>query len=45
MDEDSCKMLQGFNMPEYDNLKRDLCLAFGKEILNNLQGSVPLINP
>ena len=34
MDEDSRKMLKGFNMPEYDNLKRSDCLAFGKEILN-----------
>ena len=35
LNEDSRKMLQGFNIPEYDNLKRELCLAFGKEILNN----------
>ena len=33
MDEESRKMLQGFNMPEYDNLKREDCLAFGKDIL------------
>ncbi len=33
LDEDSRKMLKGFNMPEYDNLKRSDCLAFGKEIL------------
>src|SRR4030043_891002 len=33
MDEDSRKMLQGFNMPEYDNLKREDCLTFGKEII------------
>jgi menaquinone-dependent protoporphyrinogen IX oxidase len=34
MDEDSRKMLKGFNMPEYDNLKRSDCMAFGKEIIN-----------
>jgi len=34
MDEESRTMLQGFNMPEYDNLKREYCLAFGKEIFN-----------
>ncbi|KPK85085.1 MAG: hypothetical protein AMS27_08320 [Bacteroides sp. SM23_62_1] len=34
LDEESSKMIQGFNMPEYDNLKREDCLAFGKEILN-----------
>lgn len=34
MDEDSRKMLKGFNMPEYDNLKRSECMAFGKEIIN-----------
>jgi len=33
MDEDSRKLLQGYNMPEYDNLKRADCMAFGKEIL------------
>jgi menaquinone-dependent protoporphyrinogen IX oxidase len=33
MDEESRKMLQGFKMPEYDNLKRSECMAFGKEIL------------
>ena len=35
MDEDSRKMLQGYNMPEYDNLKRADCMAFGKEILSS----------
>jgi len=34
LDEESRKMIQGFNMPEYDNLKREECLAFGKEILS-----------
>lgn len=33
MDEDSRKMMKGFNMPEYDNLKRSECLAFGKAII------------
>ncbi|MDR2497510.1 MAG: flavodoxin domain-containing protein [Tannerellaceae bacterium] len=37
MDEDSRKMLQGFNMPEYDNLKRSECMDFGKEILSKLR--------
>jgi hypothetical protein len=30
-------MLQGFNMPEYDNLKREDCLAFSKEIQSTRQ--------
>jgi len=34
MDEDSRKMLKGFNMPEYDNLKRSECMAFGKQFIN-----------
>jgi menaquinone-dependent protoporphyrinogen IX oxidase len=34
MDEQSRKMLQGMNMPEYDNLKRSECMVFGKEVLN-----------
>ncbi|GHV49562.1 hypothetical protein FACS1894181_08850 [Bacteroidia bacterium] len=34
MDESSRKMLQGFKMPEYDNLKRSECMDFGKEILS-----------
>jgi hypothetical protein len=34
LDEDSAKLLKGFNMPEYDNLKRSECMAFGKVILN-----------
>ncbi|MDR2499285.1 MAG: flavodoxin domain-containing protein [Tannerellaceae bacterium] len=37
MDEDSRKMLQGFNMPEYDNLKRSECMDFGKEILSKVR--------
>lgn len=35
MDDESRKLLQGFNMPEYDNLKRPECMAFGKEILSS----------
>jgi menaquinone-dependent protoporphyrinogen IX oxidase len=34
MDEDSRKMMKGFNTPEYDNLKRSECLAFGKTIIS-----------
>jgi len=34
MDEESRKMLQGFNMPEYDNLKRAECMDFGKQMLS-----------
>jgi len=37
LDEESREMIQGFNMPEYDNLKREDCLAFGKEILSALK--------
>lgn len=33
LDKDSLKMLKGFDMPEYDNLKRMECMAFGKKIL------------
>ena len=33
MDESSRKMMQGMNMPEYDNLKRPECMEFGKEVL------------
>jgi hypothetical protein len=39
MDEDSRKMLQGYNMPEYDNLKKEDCLAFIKEILSKTRQS------
>ena len=35
MDDEARKMLKGFNMPEYDNLKRSYCMAFGKEIINS----------
>ncbi len=37
MDEASRKMLQGFNMPEYDNLKRPECMEFGKEVLASVK--------
>lgn len=35
MDEESRKMIEGYNMPEYDNLKRSEYMAFGKEILKS----------
>ena len=37
MDEESKKMLQGFKMPEYDNLKRSECMSFGKEVLASVK--------
>jgi len=33
LDPDSRKMMEGMNMPEYDNLKREACMSFGKEVL------------
>ena len=33
----SRKTLQGYNMPEYDNLKRAECMDFGKEILTSIR--------
>ncbi len=33
LDPDSREMMQNMKMPEYDNLKRDECMAFGKEVL------------
>ncbi len=33
MDEEAAKSLKGYQMPEYDNLKRNLCLDFGEQIL------------
>jgi len=36
LDDASQKMLKGYNMPEYDNLKRNECMAFGKEVLKHL---------
>jgi Flavodoxin len=38
MDEESRKLIQGFNMPEYDNLKRADCMAFGKKVLDAVKG-------
>jgi len=38
MDEESRKLIQGFNMPEYDNLKRAECMAFGKKVLDAVNG-------
>ena len=38
MDEESRKLLQGFNMPEYDNLKRVDCMAFGKKVSDAVYG-------
>lgn len=35
LDEQSKNMLKGFNMPEYDNLRRTDCMAFGREVLAN----------
>ncbi len=32
LDEEAHKMLKGFDMPEYDNLKREACMALGKQI-------------
>jgi len=36
MDEDSRNMLQGMDMPEYDNLKRSECMEFGKTVFNSI---------
>lgn len=33
LDPDSREMMEGMKMPEYDNLKREDCMAFGKEVL------------
>jgi len=33
MGPDVRKQMQGYKMPEYDNLKRPECMAFGKEVL------------
>jgi menaquinone-dependent protoporphyrinogen IX oxidase len=33
MEPDIRKQMQGYKMPEYDNLKRSECMAFGKEVL------------
>jgi menaquinone-dependent protoporphyrinogen IX oxidase len=36
MEPDVRKQMQGYKMPEYDNLKRPECMAFGKEVLGTL---------
>jgi menaquinone-dependent protoporphyrinogen IX oxidase len=36
MEPDVRKQMEGYKMPEYDNLKRSECMAFGKEILGAL---------
>jgi menaquinone-dependent protoporphyrinogen IX oxidase len=33
MEPDVRKQMEGYKMPEYDNLKRSECMAFGKEVL------------
>jgi len=33
MEPDVRKQMEGYKMPEYDNLKRPECMAFGKEVL------------
>ena len=33
MEPDVRKQMEGFKMPEYDNLKRSECMAFGKDLL------------
>ncbi len=30
------KQMQGFKMPEYDNLKRPECMAFGMEVIGTV---------
>jgi menaquinone-dependent protoporphyrinogen IX oxidase len=37
MEPDVRKQMQGYKMPEYDNLKRPECMAFGKEILAGIK--------
>lgn len=37
LDEESRNLLKGFNMPEYDNLKRPECMAFGKEVMQTIK--------
>jgi menaquinone-dependent protoporphyrinogen IX oxidase len=34
MEPDVRKQMEGYKMPEYDNLKRSECMAFGKEVLS-----------
>jgi menaquinone-dependent protoporphyrinogen IX oxidase len=37
MEPDVRKQMEGYKMPEYDNLKRSECMTFGKEILAQLK--------
>jgi len=36
LDASSKEMMTSMNMPEYDNLKREDCMAFGKEVLGSI---------
>jgi hypothetical protein len=36
MEPDVRKQMEGYKMPEYDNLKRSECMAFGEEVLEAL---------
>lgn len=36
MEPDVRKQMEGFKMPEYDNLKRPECMEFGKELLKSV---------
>ncbi|HOU01013.1 MAG TPA: flavodoxin domain-containing protein [Bacteroidales bacterium] len=36
MEPDVRKQMEGFKMPEYDNLKRSECMEFGKELLKTV---------
>ena len=36
MEPDVRKQMEGFKMPEYDNLKRPECMAFGKEVRSSV---------
>jgi menaquinone-dependent protoporphyrinogen IX oxidase len=36
MEPDVRKQIQGYKMPEYDNLKRSECMAFGKDVLGTI---------
>lgn len=37
MEPDVRKQMQGYKMPEYDNLNRAECMAFGKEVLEGVK--------
>jgi menaquinone-dependent protoporphyrinogen IX oxidase len=38
MEPDVRKQMQGYKMPEYDNLKRAECMEFGKMVLQGIKG-------